>query len=110
MENIKKVKVKSWRKETGVSNMMNRQPFTVVDSYLIGAMEFLSFKVEICHVRCDMMCRTRVWIPIGVRTMGRSREIGLRELRGVSRGLVVAVVAIKGDMTHTVANLANRAR
>jgi hypothetical protein len=42
--------------------------------------------------------------------MGRSREIGLRELRGVSRGLVVAVVAIKGDMTHTVANLANRAR
>jgi hypothetical protein len=38
MENIEEIKLKSWRKESGVSNMMNGQPFTIVNSYLIGAM------------------------------------------------------------------------
>ena len=70
MENIKKIKLKSHGKEMDVSNMMNRQPFTVVDLYLIRTMEFLSFGVKICNVRGDMMSYTKVWIPIGVRTMG----------------------------------------
>ena len=49
-------------------------PFTVVDSYLIGAMEFLSFEVEIGHVGGDVMSRTGVWIPIEVRVMGRGNK------------------------------------
>jgi hypothetical protein len=60
MENIKEIKLKSWRKETSVSNMMNGQPFTIANSYLIRAMEFLSFEVEVFHVRGDMMSGTRV--------------------------------------------------
>jgi hypothetical protein len=72
MENIKKVKVKSWRKETGVSNMMNGQPFTIANSYLIRAMEFFRFEVKVFHVRSDMMSCTGVWIPSEIRTMRRS--------------------------------------
>ena len=72
MKNIKKVKVKSWRKETGVSNMMNGQPFTIANSYLNRAMEFFRLKVKVCHVRSDMMSCTGVWIPIEIRIIRRS--------------------------------------
>jgi hypothetical protein len=72
MENIKKINVKSWRKETGVSNMMNGQPFTIANSYLIRAMEFFRFEVKVFHVRSDMMSCTGVWIPSEIRTMRRS--------------------------------------
>lgn len=72
MENIKKVKVKSWRKETGVSNMMNGQPFTIANLYLIRAMKFFQLEVEVFHVRSYMMSCIGVWIPIEIRTMRRS--------------------------------------
>ena len=72
MENIEKVKVKSWRKETGVSNVMNGQPFTIANSYMIRAMEFFRLEVEVFHVKSDIMSFTKVWIPIKIRTIRRS--------------------------------------
>jgi hypothetical protein len=57
---------------TSVSNMMNGQPFTIANSYLIRAMEFFRFEVKVFHVRSDMMSCTGVWIPSEIRTMRRS--------------------------------------
>jgi hypothetical protein len=50
MQDIKEIKIEFGAKETGVSNMLDGKPMTIVDSNLIGVRVFISFEIQIHNI------------------------------------------------------------
>ena len=109
MQNITQKKVGVRSREKSISNMMDRESFTITHSDLFKTMIFLRAHVQVTKIRGEMMSNPSISVPIWVKRSLWSSNKSLYIWGGLSSiSIIKAMIAMQGIMTRFGTYLANR--